>query len=63
MTDQDLLFQAAHALITAYDCIDGEDEKQVAEKAIEALLDRLATVDLAKVGEIGVWGYGENNAV
>lgn len=56
MTDQDLLFQAAHALITAYDCIDGEDEKAVAEKAIEALLDRLATVDLAKVGEVGIWG-------
>lgn len=45
MTDQDLLFQAAHALITAYDCIDGEDEKAVAEKAINALLDRLADVD------------------
>ena len=55
MTDQDLLFQAAHALVTVFDCIHGDDEKAVAEKAIEALLDRLTQPDLATVGEIGTW--------
>ena len=42
MADDDLLIQALHALITAYDCIGSEDERQVVRKAVEALQERLA---------------------
>jgi hypothetical protein len=46
MTDDDLLIQALHALITAYDCIGSEDERQVVRKAVEALQERLARPDV-----------------
>ncbi len=42
MHDDDLLIQALHALITAYDCIGPEDERKVVRQAIEALQERLA---------------------
>lgn len=42
MADDDLLIQALHALITAYDCIGPEDERKVVRKAVEALQERLA---------------------
>jgi len=46
MTDDDLLIQALHALITAYDCIGSEDERKVVTKAVEALQERLAKPDV-----------------
>jgi hypothetical protein len=42
MADDDLLIQALHALITAYDCVGPEDERKVVRQAVEALQERLA---------------------